>query len=182
MESKKRPLKKEELPEAIPYIEDTSVLASPLIIGKRTAANRICYQPMEGCDGTRDGAPDELTKRRYMRFARGGAGLIWFEATAVVPEGRANPRQLMLTEENADEFAALVADIKEECLKENGFLPLIVCQLTHSGRWSKPDGAPRPLVAYHRTPMEKNGPLNEDAILSDEYLDTLSEHYLHSAR
>ena len=182
MESKKRPTKKEELPLGIPYSDSTAVLSSTLKIGKAIAANRICYQPMEGCDGTKSGAPDELTKRRYLRFARGGAGLIWFEATAVVPEGRANPRQLMLTEENADEFATLVSGIKEECLKANGFEPLVVCQLTHSGRWSKPNGVPEPLVAYHRTPMEKNGPLSEDAILSDEYLDALPEHYALSSR
>ena len=67
----------------IPLTEDLSPLALSLDIGSKRAANRIAIQPMEGCDGTRDGSPDELTVRRYLRFARGGAGLIWFEATSV---------------------------------------------------------------------------------------------------
>src|SRR5512141_2133062 len=55
-----------------------------------TTGNSIAIHPMEGCDGDLDGTPGELTFRRYERFARGGAKLIWFEATAVCPEGRAN--------------------------------------------------------------------------------------------
>jgi len=47
---------------------------------------------MEGCDGTPEGAPTDLTVRRYERFGAGGAGLIWFEATSVAADGRANPR------------------------------------------------------------------------------------------
>ena len=53
---------------------------------------------MEGCDGTLDGQPGELTLRRYRRFGAGGAKLIWGEAAAVVEEGRANPRQLLVNE------------------------------------------------------------------------------------
>lgn len=181
MQSKKRPLTPSDLPLTIPYSEDLSPLALPLTLGAKTVPNRICYQPMEGCDGTPDGAPDELTVRRYLRFAEGGAGLIWFEATAVVSEGRANPRQMFLTEKNADVFSRLIASVKEACLRENGYEPIIVCQLTHSGRWSKPNGVPAPLVAYHREPMEKNGPLSESCILSDAYLDSLPERYAHTA-
>ncbi len=182
MQAKKRPQQKSDLPSNFPYSEDISPLSLPLTLEGRRIQNRICYQPMEGCDGGGDGSPDELTVRRYLRFAEGGAGLIWFEATAILPEGKANPRQLYLTEENADAFARLVSKIKEVCLKENGFEPLLICQLTHSGRWSKPDGAPAPLVAYHRVPMEKNGPLPEECILSDAYLDALPESYARSAR
>ena len=46
-------------------------------------------------------APGELTFRRYRRFGAGGAKLIWGEAAAVVPEGRANPRQLVINAANA---------------------------------------------------------------------------------
>ena len=41
--------------------DDFSVLLTPCEIGQRTAKNRLVAQPMEGCDGTLDGAPDELT-------------------------------------------------------------------------------------------------------------------------
>ncbi|MBQ3927180.1 MAG: NADH:flavin oxidoreductase, partial [Clostridia bacterium] len=55
----------------LPVSKDAAFLTKPLKIGTRTAANRIAYQPMEGCDGTPDGVPDELTVRRYVRFAHG---------------------------------------------------------------------------------------------------------------
>ena len=56
---------------------------------------------MEGCDGTADGRPDTLVYRRYQRFGHGGCKLIWFEASAVVPEGRANTRQLLINKDTA---------------------------------------------------------------------------------
>ena len=67
---------------------------------------------MEGCDGTLTGKPGNLTYRRYQRFGSGGAKLIWFEATAIVSEGRANPRQLLINDKNAKSFENLVRDIK----------------------------------------------------------------------
>jgi hypothetical protein len=61
--------------------------------------NRFCVLPMEGWDGSRDGRPSGLTVRRWRRFGRGGAKLIWGgEAVAVRADGRANPNQLLLTE------------------------------------------------------------------------------------
>ena len=78
----------------MPLSNDISILNEPVRFGGATVANRMSIQPMEGCDGNADGAPSPLTLRRYLRFAAGGAGLLWVEATAVVPEGRANPRQL----------------------------------------------------------------------------------------
>ena len=93
-------LKIEELALALDITEDLSPLLEPVAVGDFTLPNRLVVLPMEGCDGTAGGAPDELTFRRYRRFAAGGAGLLWFEATAVVQEGRANPRQLWMREEN----------------------------------------------------------------------------------
>lgn len=98
----KRPINRSELPEELPYRDSTEILATPCSTAGHTLPNRIVYQPMEGCDGTGDGTPGELTVRRYRRFAHGGPGLIWFEATAILPEARANPRQMMLTEQNRD--------------------------------------------------------------------------------
>lgn len=158
-----------------PYSEDISCLAKKIKVGSKTAHNRIVYQAMEGCDGTYDGAPDELTKRRYLRFARGGAGIIWFEATAVKGEGRANPRQMYLTDKTRDDFARIVNDIKEECVKANGFEPLVIVQLTHSGRYSKPEGVPAPLIAYNNPIFEKDNPIDKSRIVTDDYLDSLKE-------
>ena len=94
----------------IPVSANTAVLGQPIKIGNKTVPNRLAINPMEGCDGTADGRPGELTRRRYRRFAEGGAGLLWYEATAVVDEGRANPRQLSITEDNAGDFAAMLSE------------------------------------------------------------------------
>ncbi|MCL2351820.1 MAG: flavin oxidoreductase/NADH oxidase [Firmicutes bacterium] len=166
----------------IPVSEDLSVLARPFAAGGRTFRNRLAIQPMEGCDGTENGAPGELTVRRYARFAAGGAGLIWFEAVAVIPEGRANPRQLMLTAENLDEYKRLVDGIRGTSLRENGFEPLVIMQATHSGRYSKPNGAAEPIIACNNPFYEKDRPIDAGRIVSDEYLDALPERYAESAR
>ena len=86
----------------LPLSENTSLLKNPLEIKGKTVPNRIAIQPMEGCDGTAEGCPGELTLRRYDKFAESGAGLIWEEATAVWEEGRANPRQLWINEKSLD--------------------------------------------------------------------------------
>ena len=130
-----------------PYSEDISCLATPLPLGRKAAPNRIVYQAMEGCDGTRDGEPGELTLRRYLRFARGGAGVIWVEATACMQEGRANPHQLSLNEKTLPAFARLCDQIRTECQRENGFAPILILQATHSGRYAKPNGFPEPRIA-----------------------------------
>lgn len=159
----------------LPLSEHTEVLAQPLAIGAHTMHNRIAVQPMEGCDGTADGRPAEPTIRRYMRFARGGAGLIWFEATAVCREGRANPRQLWLTPETLDDFRRLADQIREEAVKANGYAPLLILQATHSGRYSKPEGRPDPLIAYNNPLFEGDKPIPAERIVPDEYLDRLVE-------
>ncbi|MGM9682171.1 MAG: flavin oxidoreductase/NADH oxidase [Eubacteriales bacterium] len=181
MKKWKSPTNREDIPDTFPYSDDVSVLSQPFDFGKKVAPNRICYQPMEGCDGTADGAPDRLTRHRYLSFAEGGAGLIWFEANAVVAEGRANPRQMYLTEKNSDSFSALVNEMKEACVRRNGYEPIIVCQLTHSGRWSKPQGSPAPMIAYNKPIFEAEKPLPETCIVSDDYLDSLTERFVASA-
>lgn len=170
-----------ELDLNLPFMEDTSVLAQSLTIGKKKINNRLACQSMEGCDGKADGSPDELTIRRYDRFARGGAGIIWFEATAVLPEGRANPRQLYIHKGNLDEFKRLIANIKETALKENGYEPLIFMQATHSGRYSKPLGVPAPLIAYNNPIFEGNDPIDESRIVTDDYIDQVKDALVNGA-
>lgn len=165
----------------LPYSEDTSVLAEQINIGRKTAPNRLVYQAMEGCDGTAEGAPDELTVRRYMRFAEGGAGIIWFEATAVTNDGRANPRQMYINDNTLDSFKRIVDSIKERCVSVNGYEPLVICQLTHSGRYSKPNGFPEPLIAYNNPVFEKDSPIDKSRILSDERLDAIGEALVNGA-
>ncbi|MFN2272398.1 MAG: hypothetical protein ACK2US_16270, partial [Anaerolineae bacterium] len=78
----------ERLGLEMPIDEDVSVLGSPLAIAGKQMPNRFSVQPMEGFDAHPDGSPGELSFRRYRRYASGGFGLIWFEATAVMEEAR----------------------------------------------------------------------------------------------
>ena len=124
----------------LPDFQNTKILFEKIKIQEKTIHNRIVFQPMEGCDANTDGAPSAITAERYLNFARSGAGIIWMEAVAVVDEGRANPRQLFLNATTADAFKKLVYDIKNTCVKENGYEPVIILQATHSGRYCKPYG------------------------------------------
>lgn len=170
------------LGEAIPLSNNIDVLRQPLTVGEVTLANRLAIQPMEGCDGTADGAPGELTQRRYRRFAASGASLIWAEACSVAQEGRANPRQLMLTADNLDAYKQMVEEMREIAMKEHGINPFIVLQTTHSGRYAKPQGVPAPLIAYQNPIFEKNAPIDPSRIVSDDYLASLPERFAHTAR
>ncbi len=159
-----------------------TILNTRVSICGRKLSNRVVFQPMEGCDGTKNGAVDELTRRRYLRFAKSGAGIIWFEATAVTPEGRANPRQLYINKENVDSFRLLVEEIKRTAHSECGFEPLIIVQLTHSGRFSKPNGTPEPIVAYRNELWEKGKENQPYKVADDGYLSTISNSYASAAK
>ena len=172
----------EALSTKLPYSEDISVLGSPITVGKKTLPNRLACQAMEGCDGNADGTPAELTVRRYKRLAEGGSAIIWFEATACREDGRANPRQLWITEDNLDSFKKIVNDIKEDSMKANGFEPLVIMQATHSGRYSKPQGTPAPLIAYNNPIFEGNNPIDKSRILSDSELDKISAALVNSSK
>jgi 2,4-dienoyl-CoA reductase (NADPH2) len=146
--------------------------------------NALAVQPMEGCDGTGDGKPGELTYRRYQRFASGGAGLIWFEATAVTPEGRANPRQLLASDANTGDLARLLESSSRAARDTFGagysFVPVI--QLTHSGRYSKPEGPPRPVIAQHNPYLDpKNGIGPDYPVIGDAELERLEDEYVRAA-
>ena len=169
----------------IRFDQDLSPLARPVPIGDLVAPNSLGIHPMEGCDGTADGAPGELTVRRYERFAHGGAGILWFEATAVVPEGRANPRQLWLHEGTVGEFARLVKRIDR--INEDQFgpgrRPVTVVQLTHSGRYSRPVDKPAPIIAFRNPLLDpRHGLPAGYPIISDGELEALEDKYVAAAK
>jgi 2,4-dienoyl-CoA reductase (NADPH2) len=171
-----------ELGVDLPFRRDLSPLFEEIHIGPKKVPNRFAVQPMEGYDGNPDGSPGELTFRRYSRFARGGSGLIWFEATAVVPNGRSNPRQLWLQKRSLDGFKKLVDKTRWAALEAFGSGHQVYCvlQLTHSGRFSKPEGTPRPQVALRNPYLDKKR--DHLHICSDEELDDLQENFVESVR
>ena len=97
---------------SIPVSNNTDILFDKVDMNGTVFENRFVIQPMEGCDGSSSGVPEELTYRRYKRFAHSGAALIWMEAVALSPEARANPRQLQINKYNIDEYKSLLEMIK----------------------------------------------------------------------
>ena len=106
--------KAKELGTDLSFSEDLSPLFQPRKVGRCTAPNSMAVLPMEGCDSETDGSPSELVERRYLRFASGGAGLLWWEACAVVPEGRANELQMMLTASNVQGDGIQLSNRRDE--------------------------------------------------------------------
>ena len=97
---------------------------------------------MEGWDATPDGAPSDLTVRRWQRFGSSGGKLIWGgEAVAVSHEGRANPNQLLASPRSQQRLAHLLAVLKDAHILKTGTDDgmLVGLQLTHSGRYCRPN-------------------------------------------
>ena len=159
-----------------------AALAQPLELWPGVvAANRFCVLPMEGWDGTTDGRPTDLVERRWLRFGESGAALVWAEATAVRPEARANPNQLVLNASTAGDISALCERTKAAHASKFGYELVIGLQLTHSGRWCRPEGAPAPLAAYRHPVLDRRLP-EAPHVLSDEELDRLVADYAEAAR
>lgn len=162
--------------------EDLSRLAGTVRVGHLTAPNSIAILPMEGCDGEPDGSPSDLVFRRYRRFARGGAGLIWFEACAVAEEGRANPLQLYLNRDTVEGFAGLVRETRKAAWETHRIRPICILQLTHSGRYSRPKDRAAPIVPVHDPLLDPGSGTAPDApVVTDGYLDALQERYVEAA-
>jgi len=177
--------------DVLPLVENPDAimetLGEPMTLGGRVAPNRFLIQPMEGFDAIAEpnGAPGELCFRRYRRYAEGGAGTIWFEATAVLHEGRSNPRQLWLNRRTVDVFARLVEETRQIAKRTFGehHSPVMILQLTHSGRYSKPDGQPKPKLAHRSKVLDPLQKLPSDhRVISDNYLDLLQASYVEAAR
>jgi len=174
----------QDMGESLTAEEDLSPLFEPLEIRGKLLKNRLAVQPMEGCDGTLEGLPDELTYRRYQRFGAGGAGLIWGEATAIADEGRMNPRQLWINEQTVAALTEMLNRCRAAHEEATGSAEglLIGLQLTHSGRFSYR----RPLIATRDPLMD---PLTIDKtdgraipvdypLLTDEELKQIGDQYL----
>ena len=115
----------------------------------RTIGNRFCVHPMEGWDSDLDGRPTAATQRRWQALGRSGAKMLWNEAIAVHPLGRSSAEQLLFSANTVEALAALRRDQVDAHIDAHGSDDdlLVGVQLTHSGRYSKPDGRPRPVAS-----------------------------------
>jgi NADPH2 dehydrogenase len=165
-----------------------SPMARPFSAGDVEVGNRFCVLPMEGWDGTTDGEPSDLTRRRWRRFGAGGAKLIWGgEAVAVRHDGRANPNQLLISARTEPSLAALREELvaaHRERFGPNADRDLYIgLQLTHSGRFSRPNvwNRPEPLAAYSHPYLDKRFPTGV-RLMTDGEIDRLVDEFVDAAR
>jgi len=150
--------------------------------------NRFAVLPMEGWDGTADGRPSELTTRRWERFGRSGAKLIWGgEATAVRHDGRANPNQLIINPDTVgdlDNLRQVLVNSHQANFGNTDDL-LVGLQLTHSGRFCRPNpgGKLEPKVAYHHPFLDKKFEVTPDMpVFSDDEVRQLIDDFIRAAK
>jgi 2,4-dienoyl-CoA reductase (NADPH2) len=106
-------------------------------------------------------------------------------ATAIEHAGRANPRQLTLSPHTLPAITAMLEHTLDLARQANGadFRPVTVLQLTFSGRYSKPDGVPAPVIAHHDGVLDRVLGIPEDQpLVSDEELEALSDRWVEAAR
>ncbi len=183
--------------DGIQSAADGSPLAQPLMVGaadgaatSRRIGNRWCIHPMEGWDGTPDGRPTEHTVRRWRHFGESGAKLIWGgEAFAVRHDGRANPNQLFHRPENEMPLGELLTALLDAHREATGSTDdlLVGLQLTHSGRFSRPNDKQRlePRIAYHHPLLDAKfgiAPDNDAPLLSDDEIRRIIDAYITSAK
>jgi 2,4-dienoyl-CoA reductase-like NADH-dependent reductase (Old Yellow Enzyme family) len=165
-----------------------SPLGRPFELDGVRVGNRFCILPMEGWDGTADGEPSDLTRRRWEHFGISGAKLIWGgEAVAVQHDGRANPRQVTLTSKTHRAIAGLretlVAGHRERFgANADGDL-FVGLQLTHSGRYSQPNVHKRsePRAAYAHPILDTRFPAGVP-LMTDDDMDRLVDRFIDAAR
>lgn len=172
----------------IPFSQNTESLKQPISIQNLILPNRLAIQPMEGYDASDNGAPSDLSERRYMRYANSGVGLIWFESTAISLEGKSNKNQLLLTEKNLEGYKQVVQKVKQigrETLKSLGFdgSPILIIQLNHSGRYSKSGDMRIPIRAFSNKELDAAIGINESdgIIATDEQLEDIEELWVKKA-
>ncbi|MEJ7645689.1 MAG: NADH:flavin oxidoreductase [Chryseolinea sp.] len=153
----------------------------------RIIGNRFCILPMEGWDGTTAGNPTDYTKRRWKNFAISGAKLLWgCEAVAVCHDGRANPNQLLIHDNNVDEYKWLFESLYTVHSERYGNADDLVVgfQVTHSGRFCKPNDKKKlePNILYHHPILNgKFGLTNEYPLMTDDYIDKLIDQFVHAS-
>jgi NADPH2 dehydrogenase len=179
-----------ELPvdDRILSADEGSPLAVPILIGGFRVGNRWCIHPMEGWDANRDGSPSEHTLRRWRHFGVSGAKLIWGgEAAAVQQDGRANPNQTLATPENLAGLRALLQTLLQAHQEQFGTTDdlLVGLQLTHSGRFSRPNSKQlEPRIAYHHPLLDAKfhiDPSDTSIVWTDGDLQQLIESYVVAA-
>jgi len=173
----------------IGFLGDISPLWDPLEAGGLTLPNRVAIQPLEAADADAEGAPTRHTLDRYLKYAGGCAGLIWFEACSVdFPKARTHESMLVIKEGNLEKFKRLVERIKERSrrsLAEAGFSGVdpLVLQLSHGGRFRKERSSDSPVIASRIPELDEASGISGEVgrVISDEELDELRNTYVEAS-
>src|SRR6202035_1058584 len=108
------------------------------------------------------------------------------EAVAVSHEGRANPNQLLASRRTQKALADLRAALLREHILTTGSDDGLVIglQLTHSGRYCRPNEHPRPepRILYHHPLLDRRLKLPPDyPLLTDGEIESIIEHFHRAA-
>jgi 2,4-dienoyl-CoA reductase-like NADH-dependent reductase (Old Yellow Enzyme family) len=131
-----------------------------------TLRNRIAASPMCQYQAV-DGFINDWHMAHYSMLARGGAGLVVIEATAVAPEGRITPGDVGLWR---DEQIAGLASIAGAINKAGAVAGI---QLAHAGRkagCTPPWQGGRPLDSHDTQAWEPIAPSSVPFIAGDDYI------------
>lgn len=170
-----------------PVSEHTEVLAAPIRLKSgKVIPNSMGIAPLEGFDGTADGAPTDKVYRRYERYARGGAGLIWYESIAISDDGRCNPCQMVMNGETVKEIKKVLEHANAAAMETHGRKPYNVVQLTHSGRRSvDKEFRPTPLAAVLNPYMDEHnavdGSKGKITVATDEKIEEIVQGFIDAA-
>ena len=159
-----------------------------LTVNGKHIGNRWAIHPMEGWDATTTGGVTGEVRRRWQRFGESGAKVIYGgEAMAVRPDGRANPNQLIIAEENKrdlEEIREIL--VKAHCERYGTADDLVIgFQLTHSGRFCKPTDKKRmePRVAFRHPILDRKFNVKSDAqVFTDAEIEELIQCYIRAAK
>lgn len=126
------------------------LLFSPIELRSVRLRNRVVISPM--CQySARDGMPADWHFAHLAKFATGGAGLVFTEASAVVAEGRITHGDTGIwTDQQAEAWGRIVRFLQSQGAK-------VAMQLAHAGR-----------KAGMQRPWHGNGPPDETALARGE--------------
>lgn len=179
----------QEIAPGIGFSEDASILKTPVHAGDLTFPNRIAIQPLEAADADAIGAPTEYTRRRYIDYADGGAGLIWFEACSLdFPEARSHGSMLVISERTLQPLKRVVDEVKERsrgCMSELGLegRAALVLQLSHAGRYRVEKSRRSPAIAYRFPGVDDAFGIGGDVgrVLTDTELEKLMDAFVEAS-
>ncbi len=149
-------------------------LFAPGRIGGLTLKNRLVMPAMGSGLGNPDGTPSDRSMAYYERRARGQAGLIIVELTAVHSKGLAGPNSFRLDQ---DRFVPSFAELAQ-CVQRHG--ARIAVQLNHTGRQASPAVIGGEPVCPSPTPATVSGDPPRE--LSTGEIDELVGSYVAAAR